>query len=115
MARLVIENGELVVRLSRREKLGALHGDVRIPLGAVESVRVSARPFRELRGIRAPGTGMPGVIALGTFRGRKGKVFAAIYRRRPAVVVDLRDGPFRQVLVSVDDADAVAAAIRQAA
>lgn len=108
---LFAEHGELVLRLSRPEKLGALHGDVRVPLDAVQDLHVSRRPFRELRGLRAPGTGLPGRIALGTWRHRGGKDFAALYAGKPAVIVHLRDAAFQRLLVSADDADAVAAAI----
>jgi hypothetical protein len=111
MAVLFSENGELVVRLSRWEKLGAFHDDVRVPLSAVEEVYVSRRPFHELRGIRAPGTGVPGRVALGTWRHRRGKDFVALYRGKPAVIVRLRGTPFQRLLVADDDADAVVARI----
>lgn len=111
MATLTVESDELVLRLSPRERLGAFHGDIRVPLSDVEDVYVSDDPFRELQGLRAPGTGLPRVIALGTWRHRDGKDFAALYRNKPAVIVRLREAPFRRLLVSADDADAVAAAI----
>ena len=111
MARLLADDGELWVRLSRREKLGALHGDVRVPLDAVEDVRVTRHPFRELRGTRAPGTGIPRVIALGTWRYRGGRDFVALYRGKGALIVRLREGPFQRLLIATDDASAVAAAI----
>ena len=114
MATLIVQDGELVVVLSRWERAGALHGDVRVPLGSIEDVSVSAQPFGELRGLRAPGTGWPRVIALGTFRYSGSKDFAAIYRRKPAVIVRLRDAEFRRLLIAADDADAVAARIRAA-
>jgi hypothetical protein len=78
-------------------------------------VEVSADPWRALRGLRAPGTGLPGVIALGTWRRRGRKDFVALRGRGPGVVVHLRDGPFGRLLVSAGDAEAVAAAIRAAA
>lgn len=111
MATLSSEDGDLVLRLSRWETLGALHGDLRVPLGSVERVSVSPAPFRELRGMRMPGTGLPGVVALGTWRYGGGKDFAALYRGKPGVIVSLRDGAYRRLLVSADDADAVAAGI----
>lgn len=111
MATLRIEDRELVVSLSRWEKAGALHGDVRVPLSSIDDVSVSAQPFGELRGLRAPGTGLPRVIALGTWRYLGGKDFAALYRGRPAMIVRLRDAPHARLLVSADDADTVAAAI----
>jgi hypothetical protein len=111
MATLSSEDGDLVLRLSRWEKLGALRGDVHVRLGAVEDVSVSPAPFRELRGMRMPGTGLPGVVALGTWRYGAGKDFAALYRGKPAVIVSMRDGAYRRLLVSAEDAEAVAAAI----
>ena len=114
MATLRTDGGDLVLALSRWERLGALHGDIRAPLSCVEDVAVTERPFGELRGIRAPGTGMPGVIALGTWRGRGGKGFAAVYRRQPGVVIRLRDSEFGWLCVSADDAQAVAERIRGA-
>ncbi|HUR84761.1 MAG TPA: hypothetical protein VMY78_05405 [Solirubrobacteraceae bacterium] len=112
MATLVTESGDLVLGLSRWERLFGFHGDIRVPLSAVEDVTVSHEPWREVRGLRAPGTGWPGRIALGTWRRRGGKDFVAIYRGNSAVIVRLRDGPFRRLLVSCDDADGVAASLR---
>ena len=108
MARVGREGDELVVRLNDLEKAGALRGDVRVPLSAVRAVTVSERPFRDLRGLRAPGAGLPGVIALGTWRYRGGKDFAALYRGGPALVVELDEGaPYRRLLVSAHDAVAL--------
>jgi len=70
MATLAVDGNELVVRLSTLEKIGALRGNIRLPLASVRAVRVSETPWSELRGIRAPGTGLPGVISLCTRRGR---------------------------------------------
>jgi hypothetical protein len=112
MAMLRREGAELVVRLNDLEKAGAFHGDVRVLAAAVREVRVSQTPFRELRGMRAPGTGWPGVIALGTWRGSGGKDFAALYRGGPAVIVELENAEYRRLLVSAHDAADVAETLR---
>jgi hypothetical protein len=111
VAEVVVDDGEVVVRLSWLEKLGAFRGDVRVPVSSVEAARVVEDPWRELRGIRAPGTGLPGVIALGTRRGRFGRDFAAVYGKRPGVVIELRDGPFSRLVVSSDDPQRIVAAL----
>jgi hypothetical protein len=69
----------------------------------------------ELRGFRAPGTGLPDVIAVGTGRGSFGKDFAAVHGTGPAVVVELAGAEFHRLVVTSDDAASVAAAIRDAA
>jgi hypothetical protein len=87
MATLAVDGNDLVVRLSALEKIGALRGNIRVPLASVRAVRVSDTPWSELRGIRAPGTGLPRVISLGTRRGPGVHDFAAAtgpIRAKPA-------------------------------
>jgi hypothetical protein len=104
-----------VIRLSWLEKAGSLHGDVRVPLSAVRSVTVETRPWGLVRGIRAPGTGLPGVIALGTFRYSGRRDFAVVYRNRPVVRVELgEDAPFARLLVAVASPEQAAAMIAPA-
>jgi hypothetical protein len=100
VAQIHVQGSDLVVRLSLMEKAGAFHGDVRIPLAAVRAVRVAEDPWTELRGIRAPGTGVPGVIALGTRLGGGTRDFAAVYSHTPAVVVDAAGAPFDRLVIS---------------
>jgi hypothetical protein len=110
MATLRREGNELVVKLSSLEKLGALRDDIRVPWASVRYVRVNESPFRELRGVRV-GTRLPGVIALGTWYMRGGKLFAAIYRRSPGVVVELDGARYRKLVVTLPDASEVAASL----
>jgi hypothetical protein len=115
MADLVVDGHELVVRLSLLERLGALRGsDVRLPLTAVARVRVTESPWREVRGIRAPGTGIPWLMALCTLRGSGFRDFAAIYGRRPAVVVEATGAQYQRLVISRTDADAKVRMIEQA-
>ena len=109
---MIREGDELVLRLSTLEKLGGMRGDIRVPLDAMQDVVVSEDPFGALRGMRAPGTGIPRVIALGTWRYKGLRDFAALYRGKAAVIVHLHDAPFERLFVSADDANALAAAIR---
>lgn len=114
MATFEVDGSELVLRLSLLEKLEGAHGDIAVPLSSVASVRAVDSAWEELRGIRAPGTGFPGVIAVGTRRGGFGKDFAAVHGGGPAVVVELEGAPYGRLVATVDDAEGVAAAIRAA-
>jgi hypothetical protein len=106
--------GELVVQLTPWEKVGALHGDLRVPLSAVRAVSVVGEPWKALRGIRAPGTGWPSWIMLGTARGKFGKDFAAVYRRRPAILVELTNHEFQRLLLCTADPQRDAEALQAA-
>lgn len=103
MARLLVDGPDLVLRLSWKEKIGGFHGDVRVPLAAVRSVSVPSSPWLTLRGWRMAGTGIPGVVALGTRRHGEGYDFTAVKKDAPAVQVDLNTGRFQRLVVSVPD------------
>jgi len=114
MAKLIVDGPDLVVHLSSLEKLGALRGDVRVPLSTVRSAELEPHPFATLRGIRV-GTGIPGVIALGTRRFAHGQDFTAVVGGKPAVRVDLsQESSFSRLVVSVPDPDSTLAVIRSA-
>lgn len=117
MAVLSIDRDQLIVELSFIERLAAFHGDVRVPLPKVSSIAVQPHPWTALRGVRAPGTGVPGVIAYGTRLVTGGAPdFAALHGRGPAVRVDLCAGaPFGRLLVTVDDPIGTVAAVQQRA
>jgi hypothetical protein len=114
MASLMVEGDRLFLRLRPLERLESFHGDIAVPLSAVRSVRVTEDVWAELRGIRAPGTGLPGVIAVGTRRGSFGKDFAVVHGRGRGVVVETDDFPFCRLIVTVPDPDAVAAEVSAA-
>jgi hypothetical protein len=114
MADLGINGSELALHLGPAEKAEGFHGDIRVPLTAVDAVRAVDDPWPELRGIRAPGTGIPDVIAVGTRRGGFGKDFAAVHGRGQAVVVDLTGAEYGRLVVTCDDAPGVAAMIEAA-
>jgi len=106
VAEITVDETHVHVLLAPLEKAGALHGDLSIPRRDVTLARSTDQPFAELRGIRAPGTGIPRVLALGTWRGRHGRDFIAIRRGDPeAVVLELEPGAgFSRVVVGVADA-----------
>lgn len=115
MARLDIEGDELVLRLNWWEKLGAMHGDVRVPRAAIRSVDIAAQPFQKVQGVRAPGLGVPRRRLLGTWRRRGGKKdFLVISPRAMAVVVQLDDSLARysRLVVSVRDPGPTAARLQ---
>lgn len=103
----------MVLNLSGLEKVEGLHGNIRVPLTSVRDVRSTDDPWSELRGIRAPGTGFPGAIAVGTRRGRGIKDFAAVHGQGPAVVVELEGGDFGRLVVTEEDAASAAVDLKR--
>jgi hypothetical protein len=61
-----------------------------------------------VRGIRAPGLGLPGVRTVGTWRGREGRTLVSVRRGQPVVRIALTGRRFDTLLIGVDDPAAVA-------
>jgi hypothetical protein len=114
MAQLAIRGDELVVRLSPLERVAALHGDICVPLGAVRAICAEPEPWAALRGMRAPGTGLPGMIAYGVRRLTGARPdFAAVWGRRPAIRIELAPGSqYGRLVVTVADPVATLEAVR---
>jgi hypothetical protein len=115
VAQLRVDGSELVLELTRLEKFEAVHGSIRLPVSAITEVRAVSDPWPELRGIRAPGTGIPRVLAVGTRRGSFGKDFAVVHGAGEAVVVDLDEAAdYHRLIVTTGDAVGLAAQIEAA-
>ena len=96
MAKLIREGNDLVLSLSFWEKLGALHSSPRTTIASVEKSEFPEKLWstKTLRGVRAPGTGIPYVVLLGTMRGRGYRDFVAIKGREKGVILTLNSEPF---------------------
>jgi hypothetical protein len=102
VATLEIDDSTVTVRLSVAEKLEAVHGDVTLPRTAVVDARAVDNGMAEVHGLRF-GTGLPGVIMVGTWRSGDIVTFAVCHGRRPAVVLDLAGHRFSRMVVTVDN------------
>jgi hypothetical protein len=105
MANLQIIDGRVRLDLSRLEKMGALHSSPEVELSDVGAIEIIENPWSSdyLRGIRAPGTGFPYRVLLGTMRYKGGKDFCAIYRRTPSAIITLKSGPFKRWIFEIKD------------
>ena len=102
MAKISNRNNNLILELSWREKIGALHDSIYFRKDQVIAIDKIEKIWSKehLRGIRSPGTGIPYVIMLGTLRYKGGKDFCAIYKSSPAYVIELNNHKFNRLIVS---------------
>jgi hypothetical protein len=112
MARVEVTSDEVLVQLSVGERVAALHGDLRLPRAAVRGVEVVDHALAALRGIRAPGLGLPRIVAIGTWRHQGGKDFVVARRGQRGLRLVLTGQPWRAVLVGLADPDEVARRLR---
>jgi hypothetical protein len=115
MATFATTGAMLTVRLSRREKLAAARGDLRVPLAAIRDVRVHPDALVAARCARPLRTARAGRAKIGIWRGRGRRDFVLARRGMPAVCVTLDGGRHNGIVISHPDADAIAEDIRAAA
>lgn len=98
---LISQNGTLTYKLSALETIGAFSFSPTASVENILDVKIVDNPWTTevLRGIRAPGTGFPYLIMLGTMRHRKGKDFCVIYKRRPVIVLELKNEKFKRWVI----------------
>jgi hypothetical protein len=102
MAKVIEKDNSLILKLSFWEKIGSFHKDLVVPKDKLIKKTVHQNPWTKevLKGVRAPGTGIPYVVLLGTMRFKGGKDFTAIYKRRPVSVYEFKYGEFKRWIVS---------------
>lgn len=98
---LISQNGTLTYKLSALETIGAFSFSPTASVENILDVKIVDNPWTTevLRGIRAPGTGFPYLIMLGTMRHRKGKDFCVVYKRRPVIVLELKNEKFKRWVI----------------
>lgn len=112
MSSVAIRDGALHIELSVPERVLSLHGaTIEVPLTQLTGVRVVRDVLTHLRGLRMPGAGIPGVLAIGAWRGtidgRKFHDFAVIHRSGPGLVLTT-SGEYDRILLGHDDPAALA-------
>ena len=93
---LKIEGNTISYQLSCLEKLGAFCSSPSASISHLTSVQRVENPWtsKVLRGIRAPGTGIPYVIMLGTMRHKLGKDFCVVYKKKPVLILEFSNEKF---------------------
>jgi hypothetical protein len=110
VANLLISADSVTVQLSAWEKGEALHGNLTFPRSAITGVRVMSSCLDEVDGFKLVGSGIPGAVKVGTWRGGQGgSTFAACHGNGPGLVIDLAGEHYDRIVVTLDDAEVLAA------
>ena len=110
----LIQDG-LIVHVKGMDRLWSLKSRLEIPLSHVLDVEVDTQVARESqKGLRAPGTHVPGVITAGTFFQDGDRVFWDVHDPEKTVVIRLEDERYARLVIEVEDPSATAAAIEEA-
>ncbi|MEV0615354.1 hypothetical protein AB0I81_18695 [Nonomuraea sp. NPDC050404] len=114
MALVRIDGDDLVVVLEGLDKLWAFKSSLTIPLANVRGATADPGIATDPKGIRAPGTHLPGVITAGTFHQDGDKIFWDVKDPSKALVVELANEQYIRLVLQVDDPRATVALIENA-
>ena len=113
MVDLSVADGKLALHIRGTDKLWAFKSSIEIPLVHIAGVRADPEAARGwYHGIRMPGTNVPGVITAGTFYQDGKRVFWDVHNAENAVVIDLRDERYNELIVEVADPHAAVALLQ---
>ena len=98
------QQDKLIFEIEGWDKLWAFKSRLEIPLENITSVRTDPEIAHGLwKGIRAPGTHLPGVIIAGTYYQNGQRVFWDVKDPEKTIVIDLADERYNQLIVEVAD------------
>ncbi len=113
MTEVELTRDALVVHVQGMDQLWALKSRLETTLSHVVGAEVDPEIAREWKGMRAPGTHVPGAITAGTFFQEGERVFWDVHNPDKTVVIRLRDDRYARLVIEVDDPQATAVAIRK--
>jgi len=115
MARLEIENNELVIRVQGKRKLFALKSELSIPLTNIVDVSAEPMAWKDIPTFSKKwiGANLPGLYFGGTFVQEGDKVFYDLARKEDALTITLKDEEFKHLIIGVENPSATAELIEK--
>lgn len=101
MASVSVRNDRLIVTVNGLRRVWALKRGFDIPLDHVRDVTADPVIAHTRKGIRAPGTYLPGVITAGTFYRKGERTFWDVRRPEKVIVIELRDERYQRLILEV--------------
>jgi hypothetical protein len=115
MVRITTENDKLILEVQGWDKLWALKSRLEIPRSNIRDVRADPTIARGWwKGVRLPGTHLPGVIIAGTFYHHGKRIFWDVKDAEKTIVIELADERYDQLVVEVANPAAEVQRIRDA-
>ena len=108
VAKLTVANGSLQIELGFWERLGSFSRNQSIRISDIAEVSYMEKVSMSIFGYRVIGTGLPGVVVLGHFRKSKKRMMVYWVRGQQALILDLKTGPYKRMIIGCSDAKALA-------
>jgi hypothetical protein len=110
---VIVDGTTIHVRPRGLDVLWCLSAGVSIPVGDIMSALAVSRSALPRRGLRLPGSNIPGIITAGSYGTGDARTFWDVRRADIVVAITCVDGaPYRQIVIEVDDPEMTAARLR---
>src|SRR5438046_1354251 len=103
LADVTVKGRAVVIVPKGLNRLWAVKSFIRVPLTAVAAARRGPDARSLPRGLRMPGTAVPGLIIAGTYRRSGHRSFWLFHRGRNAVVLETPGWTYERIVVEVAD------------
>jgi len=115
MTELELTPTALAVHVTGADKLWALKSRLEIPLAHIRYAAIEPKVSHGgPRGVRFPGTYLPGVVTAGTFISVGARVFWDVHNPDKAIVIALADERYTALVIEVANPEQAVATITQA-
>ena len=115
MVRVSIQDESAVFEVLGLHKLWAFKSRLKVPLDHIKAVRADPAAASVFwKGLRMPGTEVPGILAAGTFYRDGRRVFWDVRHRQNAIVVELVGERYQELIIEVDDPSREVARLQRA-
>jgi hypothetical protein len=105
VARIAIEDENLVVSMKGLRKLGSYKSEIIVPLCSIKSARVNRRGWQEKPSIATSrwGIGWLGFYMGGSYWANGGTVFCDLKRNEPALVIECETEDFVKLVIGLNN------------
>lgn len=105
--KVTIQEKNLVIEPQGLDKIWALKDKLVIPLVHVKNLKVDGNILKGYKGIRIPGTAIPGYYYAGTFKKEGKKTFYNTHQNATPLVIELKNEDFDRLIIEVDEPESV--------
>lgn len=105
MVSVTKQDNEFVFEVKGSHKFWALKSEIRIPAEHIKKVYQDESQIKNFNIKKIIGTNMPYGLHAGTFYQNGGVIFMDVSDKRNAIIIDLEDEKYKQLIVEVEHPD----------
>ncbi len=103
MVEISFNQDKLIINVKGITKIFSLRSELTVNIKNVISVKATLGAMKMPKGLRAPGTAIPGIFYAGTFYDGGDIVFWDVRHADKAIVIELKNEDFKRLVVEVEN------------